>query len=131
MARYDKYSGVTGGFRARLAADINVANTPYDTVQGVGLDASGLAVVGAAGVSGFTGVTVVDATMRKAGTPIDIMTDGEIVEVEGTVAGTTYYLDANGDLTDVAPAAGVNAIKVGHTVEADRLVVRIQEVQGA
>lgn len=128
MARYDKYSGVTGGFRAPAAAD--QAEADYDVVRGAALDAQGRVVFGAAGNSGFVGVTIVDRTKRRAGDILDVMTHGEIVNVAGLAAGTTYYLSATGALTNVAPAVGANALKVGHTVEADRLVVRFERVQG-
>jgi shikimate 5-dehydrogenase len=129
MARYDKYDGVTGGFRAVAAADVASVND-YDTVLGVGLDTTGKAVLKAASNSGFVGVTIVDRTKRKAGDVLDIMQDGEIVEVPGLIAGTFYYLTAGGLLTATGPGAGVNAVRVGHTVEATRLVVRLRPVQG-
>lgn len=128
MARYDKYSGVTGGFRAKMAADAPQA--AWDLVRGAGLDAQGRMLLAAPGVSGFVGVTIVDRTKRKAGDVQDVMTAGEIVDLTGLVAGTTYYLDANGLLTTTAPAAGVNGYRVGHTVESWRLVVRFERVQG-
>lgn len=128
MARYDKYDGVTGGFRAPAAADAVPAN--YDLVRGYSLDATGKAVSGAAGNSGFVGVSIRDRTKRRAGDILDIMTHGEIVNVAGLAAGTTYFLAADGTLTTVAPAVGVNGFRVGHTVEADRLVVRFERVQG-
>lgn len=124
MARYDKYSGVTGGFRAEAAVDQVEAN--YDTVLGAGLDATGKAVLKSPETSGFVGVTIVDRTKRKAGNILDIMTDGEIVDVTGLVAGTTYYLNAATGVLQTAESR----YKVGHTVEAWRLVVRFQD-QGA
>jgi hypothetical protein len=41
-----------------------------------------------------------------------------------------YYTNADGTLTAVALAAGVNGDRVGSTVEAARLVVRFGRVQG-
>jgi hypothetical protein len=128
MARYDKYDGVAGGFRGALAADAASDGSQFDVVLGAGLDANGHVVLGDAGHSGFTGVTIVDKTKRKAGDVQDVMTNGEIVEVSGLTAGTTYYLDDDGKLTATAPAAGATGLKVGHTVEADRLVVRFGTV---
>jgi hypothetical protein len=46
------------------------------------------------------------------------MTDGEIVDVAGLAAGTVYNAEADGDIV-----AGAGT-RVGHTVEATRLVVR-------
>lgn len=115
-ARIDKYDPISGGFRAPLAAAIT------DTAQvgvplGVSLDANGRVVIGTAGNSGFVGVLVVTRLMA-VGEIVDIMTDGEIVDV-GLAAGTKYYTAASGALgtTNTNPL-------VGWTVEADRLVVR-------
>lgn len=124
MARFDKVDSATGNFRALAAADVASEND-YHVVIGVGLDTQGRAVLRDAGNSGFVGVTTVDRTKRKAGAILDVMTDGEIVECDGLDPGTVYYLDANGDL--VADGTGAS-VRVGHTVEADRLVVRVQGV---
>ena len=118
MARYDKYDPVSGGFRAPLAAAIAAedAGTPI----GVGLNTSGRVDVTSAD-SGILGVLVVDSA-KSAGDIVDVMTAGEIVEVEGLSAGTVYYAaSANGSLN----TTNTNT-RVGHTVEATRLVVRVQ-----
>lgn len=132
MPRYDKVDSAIGVYRGTLLAD--VAQGDYNKILGCGHNASGLVTPKLPSVSGFTGVAVLDKTVRKAGNRIDVMTSGEIVfssdETNPLVAGTTYYLDANGALTTAAPAAGVNGYKVGHTVEAWRLVVRFERVQG-
>lgn len=124
MARYDKYDGVAGGFRVEAAADQIVGD--YDKVLGLGLNASGLGLLKVPSNSGFKGVTIVDRTKRRAGDILDVMTNGEIVDCAGLVAGTTYYLNA---ATGVLQTAETR-YHVGHTVEADRLVVRFQD-QGA
>lgn len=126
-AHYDKYDPVSGGFRAPLAAAI--ADVDPNVVRAVSLDANGRVVVGTAGNSGGVGVHVAHKAMA-AGDITDVMTAGEIVDVAGLTAGTTYYAAADGTLSAVALAAGVNGWKVGHTVEATRLVVRFQRVQG-
>jgi len=59
-----------------------------------------------------------------AGTFVDIMTSGEIVEA-GLVAGTTYFAV----LASGALSATPSVVRVGHTVEASRLVVRFQTGQ--
>lgn len=135
MARYDKYDGVAGGYRGTAAADQVEAN--YGVPLGASTDANGLTAVGGAPEqSGYTGVVIVDRTKRRAGDRLDVMTNGEIVydsddSAPALVAGTTYYIDpADGTLTDTAPAAGVNGVKVGHTEEAWRLIVRVENVQG-
>lgn len=127
MARYDKYDPVDGGFRAPLAADFAAAD--LNKCLGVGLDVNGRVVIGA-GNTGIVGTLVLTKAL-KAGDIVDVMTDGEQVEMTGLAAGTVYYADAaTGALGAVAPAAGVNAARVGHTVEATRLVVRMERVQG-
>jgi hypothetical protein len=125
MARYDKYDPISGGFRAPLAADWAGA---LATPVGVGLDANGRVVPGA-GVTGVVGVVVIDGRVnslgartntKKAGDIVDVMTAGEIVDNTGLAAGTVYFADAT------AGAIGTDNTdaRVGHTVEAQRLVVR-------
>jgi hypothetical protein len=120
VARYDKYDPIDGGFRAPLAADWLEAD--LNEVFAVGLNAAGQVVKGA-GNSGVKGVLVLTKVVR-AGKVVDVMTDGEIVEMDvnhaGITAGTSYYGSAAGALTTV------NTDKpIGHTVEATRLVVRV------
>lgn len=147
-ARYDKYEPISGGFRAPLAADLTFDAAGHFGPKAVSLNASGQVVVGTAGQSGGVGVLIKNVPLYpslgnvpgqinaavpvggKAGNIVDVMTDGEIVTVPGLAAGTTYYAAADGSLTATAPGAGVNGYKVGHTVEADRLVVRFERVQG-
>jgi hypothetical protein len=115
-AHYDKYDPISGGFRAPLAAAVTEANAFL--VKAVSLDANGRVVVGTAANSGYVGVFVSHA-VRAIGDIVDVMTDGEIVDVPGLAAGTKYYAAADGTLntTNTNPY-------VGHTVEASRLVVR-------
>lgn len=147
-ARYDKYEPIAGGFRAPLAADLTFDAAGHYGPKVVSLNASGQVVEGTAGQSGGVGVLIKNVPLYpsmgnipgqinagvpiggKAGNIVDIMTNGEIVGATGLVAGTTYYAAANGTLTATPPAAGTNGWKVGHTVEADRLVVRFTPVQG-
>lgn len=135
MGRYDKYDPKVGGFRATLAADFPAASV--EKVLGVGLDSNGRVVVGA-GQTGVLGLLVLTKA-RKAGEVVDIMTSGEIVEfgpsdaesVPGTDfgdAGTVYYCDANGLVTDTN-ADG--SLRVGHTVEGQRLIVRCEQTTTA
>lgn len=119
MARYDKYDPISGGFRAPLAADWSADD--LNEAFAVGLDANG-AVVKGAGNSGIKGVLVLTKVV-SAGKIVDVMTDGEIVEMDvnhaGIVAGTSYFGSAAGALTTVN-----TDMPLGHTVEATRLVVR-------
>lgn len=116
MARYDKYNPISGGFRAALEEDWGADTVGVPT--GVGLNANGRIVAGA-GNTGVLGVLVVDSP-KNAGDIVDPMTDGEIVECEDLAAGTVYFAAA-GDGTVDATNTGT---RVGHTVEATRLVVR-------
>jgi hypothetical protein len=147
-ARYDKYDPINGGFRAPLAADLTFDASGHYGPKVISLNTSGQVVEGTASNSGGVGVLVKNVPLYpnlgnipgainagvpiggKAGNVVDVMTQGEIVSIPGLVAGTSYYAAANGTLTATPPATGVNGWKVGHTVEADRLVVRFQAVQG-
>lgn len=116
MARYDKYEPYAGGFRAPLAADWLPAD--IGKAFGVGLNANGQVVKGA-GNTGILAVLVLTKAY-KAGQIVDSMTDGEIVEFGGT-AGTVYFAATT---TGVVSTTNTG-IRVGHTVEGGRLVVRV------
>lgn len=136
MARFDKYDPISGGFRAPLAAAWAGA---LATPVGVGLDANGRVVPGA-GNTGVIAVVCIDGqvnaqgtrtNVKNAGDVVDCMTGGEIVDCTGLVAGDEYFAAAaDGVLTNAGPAAGANLTRVGWTVEAQRLVVRTERVQG-
>lgn len=119
MARYDKYEPKAGGFRAPLAATWLQAD--LNKVFAVGLDANGRVVKGA-GVSGVKGALVLTKIVNALGI-VDVMTDGEIVEMNvnhaGITAGTSYYGSAAGALTTTNTDEAL-----GFTVEATRLIVR-------
>lgn len=131
MARYDKYDPISGGFRAPLAADFTTAAN-YGKVYAVRLNSSGQVVIGATGAqTGIVGLMVLTEA-RYAGDVVDIMTHGEITDLNTSspfdnfaaapVAGTEYYgVAADGTIN--ATATGNK--KVGWTVEAKRLVVRL------
>lgn len=117
VGRYDKYDPISGGFRAALAADTDVADTPI----AVGLDASGEVVAGE-GETGIVGVLSLTKN-KKAGDIVDVMTAGEMVEIAGLTAGDAVTgLTTTGVLSDTAASA--TQIPIGWTVEAGRLVVR-------
>lgn len=117
MARIDKYDPKAGGFRATLLAAWAGSATPV----AVSLDSSGRVVVGAAGQTGMVGI-LCKPDAAAAGAVVDIMTDGELVEA-GLAAGTVYYAN----ITTGALGTGVTRFRVGHTVEASRLVVRFTD----
>lgn len=120
MARVDKTHSAVGVVRAVLAADI--ATGSFDRVIGVGLDASGKAVVGA-GNSGVVGVILPDPTAYKAGDPIDIFVLADIVELTAPAlaAGSKVYAD---NTTGVVSTTATGATQIGFTVDATRLLVR-------
>lgn len=124
MARFDKYEPFGGGFRVRLAADF-VTAADFEKVWAVSVNASGLAVLkGAITAANIRGVTVFTGK-KYAGDTIDVMTDGEIVELNtpsviATPGVTMYAAAADGALT----ATAASNFAIGFTVEAERLIVR-------
>lgn len=123
MSRIDKYDPIAGGFRAPLAQAYNGSN---GNPVGVGLDINGRVVVGG-GVTGIVGVICipplnlnVPSFVKAAGSQVDVMTHGELVEFTG-VAGTKYYAGADGVISTTA-----TGVLVGWTVEANRLIVRVK-----
>jgi hypothetical protein len=132
-ARYDKYDPISGGFRAPLNAAMaytpsNEATNDVGKVWAVGLTASGRVVKGA-GATGVIGVLVVNQAMA-AGETVDVMTAGEIADFtlhdgNAAAAGTVYYgVPGDGTLSSTA----TSNVRLGHTVEASRLVVRVGNV---
>lgn len=131
MARIDKYNPISGGFRARLGFQ-PVASEVGDVIA-VQLNGSGLVVKGSA--TACDGVICLSSLIDQ-NSPVDVMTAGEIVDVgasdgvTGAATGATMFAGAAGAVNTTAPGAGVNAIRIGKFVEAWRLVVRVQAVQG-
>lgn len=131
MARIDKYSGVVGGFRARLGF-APVAGDVGDVI-GVLVDGAGLVQKAAAGTT--EGVICL-SSLLNVGDVVDVMTHGEIVDivagnnVTGFALGAKAYAAAAGAIGVTAPGAGVNGTYIGTFVEAWRLIVRVQKVQG-
>jgi hypothetical protein len=126
MPRFDKVEPKGGSFRAPLA--IAIASGDVGVVYGVGLDVNGKVVRGA-GQTGVVGI-ICPSNVLAINDPIDVMTDGEIVDV-ALVAGTKYYINTGtGVLETSAPAAGTNKPVAGHTVQAWRLIVRASTFQG-
>jgi hypothetical protein len=140
MSRYDKYNPVSGGFRAKLAAAITATSGPssvtdLNRVICVALNNSGQVIKATSAVS-CVGVIVATHAMA-AGDVIDVMTHGEIVEMAGpdieggtaATAGKTLYWNTTASrLTATAPADGLAACRIGHIVEATRLVVRVEHL---
>jgi hypothetical protein len=122
MARVDKTESAVGVIRGTLAADF--AEAAYNIPVGVGINSSGLVVVGA-GQSGIAGVVIPDRTAYKAGSRCDIFVLAEIVlddDDTDLLAGTAYYVN---NTTGAVTATSAGGTKIGFTIEADRLAVRM------
>lgn len=134
MSRYDKYDPISGGFRAPLAAAFTggASGVDFGKIYCVSLNSSGQVVFATplASTTGFVGIMILHEA-KRAGEVVDIMTHGEVVEAtlqNGTAltAGTTYATNAAGDGGFAAGAGGTATQgRIGATVEASRLVVRV------
>lgn len=143
--RWDKYDGYVGNYRGVLAADIDLDETTGEAnkVLAVGHNSSGAITIGG-GQTGVCGLMIVSVGQdihgnlldgginNTAGDPQDVGCHGEITNFRGYNASTGAYVN---------PAAGTNyfghpdgsvlstkvdgAVYVGHTVEADRLIVDV------
>lgn len=133
MARFDKYDPVSGGFRARLGF-APVAGEVGDVIA-VTINGSGQVVKTTAATDVCDGVIVLSSLLSQ-GDVVDVMSDGEIVDivagnnVTGNAAGAVAYAGASGAVNVTAPGAGANGTKIGRFIEAWRLVVRVDRVQG-
>lgn len=133
MARFDKYDPKSGGFRARLGFAPSAAEV--GDVIAVTLNGSGLVVKTTAATDVCEGVICLSSQLNQNDV-VDVMTDGEIVDigasdnVTGAATGAVAYAGASGAVNVTAPGAGVNGTKIGRFVEAWRLVVRVNRVQG-
>lgn len=119
MARIDKYDPFDGGFRAPLLAAITVASGNLEKILPVSLDTNGKVVVAGAGQTGIVGVLVVTEA-KNAGDIVDVMTDGELVECTGLVAGQRYWSSSAGVVNTTNTGTFI-----GFTVEATRMIVRV------
>lgn len=134
--RWDKYNGYVGNFRAPLAADVDL-DTEANVVLPAGIDSNGAVVFGA-GQSGIVGVVIIPVGTNMQGTLLDggvntgagdicdVGKHGEIVNFADSAgnnaAGTNYFANADGTVT---PDTG--DVYIGHTVEADRLIVDVTD----
>lgn len=137
MSRYDKVDPISGSFRAKLNAAWTATSGPssvtdLNRILVVGINTSGL-IVKAASVAAASGILIVHDVSAAAGDVMDVMTDGEVVEISGAdmqsgtapTAGQKLYYDATASrLTATAPTAGTEGFYVGQVIEAGRLVVR-------
>lgn len=134
MSVYDKVPE-GGTFRAALNADW--ADADCNKVFAVALNASGRVVKSDATNTNTVGLIVIRGTYDntgvlrgpKAGTIVDVMKRGEIVEITDAEFGGTAL--AAGQEIKVITADGTlsavtgTGVRVGHTVEATRLVVNV------
>lgn len=130
MARYDKYDSLVSGTRAKLesAWDGVSPNPKLNTVYGVSLNGNGRIIVGAGGQTGLVGIVIV-TSKQPAGSVVDIMSIGEIVEATDAndsdnpfAAGTLAYVDATtGELTSTSSGS----LLVGYSVEEGRVRVNL------
>lgn len=145
MSRIDKYEPHVGGFRAPLAANYAYSGNPslpdmkhadLHVLKCVSLDANGKVQIGTPVTSntGLVGVICLGEP-KAAGEVVDVMTAGEIVEFtlpNGTAAvtGTTYISASDGTYVaatlGTTPPGSATAGVIGRTIEATRLVVRVQ-----
>lgn len=143
MSRYDKYNPVSGGFRAKLNAAWTATSGPsgvtdLNRIIVVELNSSGRVIKATSAVTAI-GVLVLTGP-KAAGDVVDVMTAGEIVEVDGAdvqggvapTAGQRFFFDATASRLALvaAPTAGTNYFLVGRVVEPTRLVVRCGLLQG-
>ena len=131
FGRYDKYDGMTGGFRAPLNAAMSATGDDIGKVQAVSINSSGRVVIGGGAETAVIGV-ICPVKVMAAGDIIDVMTSGEIVDCVKT-AGTAW---ATGDIVYAHAAGTVDAVStngkvIGKMVEgpatsglAARMVVR-------
>ncbi|QHB37433.1 hypothetical protein SEA_LEOPARD_26 [Mycobacterium phage Leopard] len=139
MARFDKSNPINSTFRAHVAA--NYPDADLGKIFGCGLDAAGKVVKGA-GIDGVVGVLIVTEKPGVVGplrdvSRVDVMTSGEVTDFGPTAgtpgtdfgeAGKAYYSDAAGNIT-ATWAEG--SVYVGHCVEPDRLIVRVNPIPAA
>lgn len=124
MSRFDKYDGKVGGFRARLKVAITSADV--GKIQAVSIESgTGLVVIGGATGDLIAGV-IVPVRPMAANEPIDVMTAGEIGDATATggtalTAGAKVYAHSTGVVDNSATAS----LLIGHTIEANRVVVRL------
>lgn len=145
MARYDKYDPMSGGFRAPIAANFGyTASAPDKThadlnkLFAVALNGSGQVVKFGSGATAFAGVMVLTRPMA-AGDIVDVMTDGEIVElVDAEIlaadtlgTGQALFGDVSTATGQLAATSATGDFYVGRTVESTRLIVRCEFIARA
>lgn len=140
-ARYDQVEPHVGIVRVPLNADLTFSSDGEFGPKAVSINNSGRLVIGTAGQSGCVGVLIKNIAQLpggllgtvvpingwmggKAGDIMDVMTQGEIVDldVDDFPAGSAIYAEPDGDL--IADDAAGN-VYIGFTIEAGRLFVNV------
>jgi len=126
VSRYDKYEPRVGGFRAPLLAAIT--STDVGKIQAVSINTSGQVVIGGAAETAIIGVIIAVRPMSAA-EPIDVMTDGEIVEASKTggtawAAGDIVYAHGTAGGVGVVDAVAATSKIIGKMVSTTRMIVR-------
>lgn len=132
MARFDKVEPLSGSFRAPLNADWSSAD--LNKIVPVSLNTSGKIIKGTSGQSGLIGIVCITGTLvnsiyignKFANDIVDVMQDGEVVELTGLIAGQRYFAAADGNSLVAASGTITGLQMVGWTVEATRMIVRVQ-----
>ena len=127
-ARFDKYDGFTGGFRAPLNAALSATGDDTGKIQAVSINSSGKVVIGAAAETGIIGV-ICPTKVMGANDIIDVMTSGEIVgavKTGGTAfaAGDIVYAHGTTGGSGVVDAASASGKVIGKMLSATHMVVR-------
>jgi hypothetical protein len=125
-ARIDKTESSVGVVRGTNNADI--ANTEWNHMRAVGINASGKVVLGAS-QSGIVGIAIFDRTNYRAGRRVDIFKLGEVILTNDTagndllLAGTAYTANTTTGIITSA-AASATQIAIGYTQENDRFIIK-------
>ena len=139
LSRYDKYDPYDGGFRAPLAATFGyTAGNPDKTHVDLGkLFAAGVNASGqvtkftSAAATAFIGVFIIDEP-KAAGDMIDVMTDGDIVDLldaeilaaDTLAAANRLYADCSVTTGQLTNTKATGDFYVGRMMSVSRLVVR-------
>lgn len=128
FARFDKYDGFVGGFRAPLNAAMSATGDDIGKIQAVSINSSGKVVIGGAAETAIIGV-ICPTRVMAANEPIDVMTDGEIVgavKTGGTAfaAGDIVYAHGTTGGAGVVDAASASGKVIGKMLTTTHMVVR-------
>lgn len=109
FGRFDKISGFVGSFRAPLNAALSATGDDNGKVQAVWVNTSGRVVIGGLTSENATIGVICPNKVMAAGDIIDVLIDGQIVDVVKT-AGTAW---AAGDIVTAAVTGAVGSTAVG------------------